>query len=214
MRFSMPRQVQHEKKDSDPGGYPRCRRRWLRLVVATRAITGPTTSWCSTAMSTCGRSSSPSTTAAASPRCWSRRATSVKKGQVLARLDTSRLKPQVANAEAQVAAQQAAVERLHNGSRPEEIAQARANRRGGKSRGAERPASNIDRKTGPGGQVHCQPAGRRHRQGGHGCGRRQGGGEPEDARSGDRGAARGGHRPGEGAIARERGAAGLAAPAA
>jgi HlyD family secretion protein len=51
----------------------------------------------------------------------------VSKGQVLARLDTSRLEPQVAQAEAQVAAQHAAVDRLHNGSRPEEIAQARAN---------------------------------------------------------------------------------------
>jgi HlyD family secretion protein len=51
----------------------------------------------------------------------------VHRGQVLARLDTSRLLPQVAQAEAQVAAQRAVVERLHNGSRPEEIAQARAN---------------------------------------------------------------------------------------
>jgi HlyD family secretion protein len=51
----------------------------------------------------------------------------VRKGEVLARLDTSRLDPQVAQAEAQVAAQHAVVERMHNGSRPEEIAQARAN---------------------------------------------------------------------------------------
>lgn len=51
----------------------------------------------------------------------------VTKGQTLAHLDTSRLEPQVAQAEAQVAAQRAAVERLRNGSRPEEIAQARAN---------------------------------------------------------------------------------------
>lgn len=51
----------------------------------------------------------------------------VRRGQVLARLDTSRLEPQVAQAEAQVAAQQQIVERLRNGSRPEEIAQARAN---------------------------------------------------------------------------------------
>ena len=50
----------------------------------------------------------------------------VHRGQILARLDTSRLEPQVAQATAQVAAQQAAVERMHNGSRPEEIAQARA----------------------------------------------------------------------------------------
>jgi HlyD family secretion protein len=48
-------------------------------------------------------------------------------GELVARLDESRLKPQVAQAEAQVGAQQQVVERLHNGSRPEEIAQARAN---------------------------------------------------------------------------------------
>jgi HlyD family secretion protein len=51
----------------------------------------------------------------------------VKRGEVLARLDASRLGPLVAEAEATVAAQREAVERLRNGSRPEEIAQARAN---------------------------------------------------------------------------------------
>ena len=51
----------------------------------------------------------------------------VRKGQVLARLDTSRLAPQLAQAEAQEDAQRAVVDRLHHGSRPEEIAQARAN---------------------------------------------------------------------------------------
>jgi len=51
----------------------------------------------------------------------------VKQGQLLARLDTSRLAPQVAKAQADLAAQQQAVDRLHNGNRPEEIAQARAN---------------------------------------------------------------------------------------
>jgi HlyD family secretion protein len=51
----------------------------------------------------------------------------VPKGKLLARLDTSRLEPQVAQTEAQVAAQRQVVLRLHNGSRPEEIAQARAN---------------------------------------------------------------------------------------
>jgi HlyD family secretion protein len=48
-------------------------------------------------------------------------------GQLVAKLDTSRLEPQVAQAEAQVAAQAQVVERMHNGSRPEEIAQAKAN---------------------------------------------------------------------------------------
>jgi HlyD family secretion protein len=51
----------------------------------------------------------------------------VHKGQVLARLDTSRLEPQLAQATAQAAAQRQVVTRLRNGSRPEEIAQARAN---------------------------------------------------------------------------------------
>jgi len=51
----------------------------------------------------------------------------VRAGQLLARLDTSRLEPQVARAQAQVAAQQQALLRLQRGNRPEEIAEARAN---------------------------------------------------------------------------------------
>ena len=51
----------------------------------------------------------------------------VRKGEVLARLDTARLEPQLAQVEAQTAAQRQVVLRLRNGSRPEEIAQARAN---------------------------------------------------------------------------------------
>jgi HlyD family secretion protein len=51
----------------------------------------------------------------------------VTEGDVLARLDTSRLMPQLAHAEAQVAAQQAVVAKLKAGTRPEEIAQAKAN---------------------------------------------------------------------------------------
>lgn len=50
----------------------------------------------------------------------------VHKGEVLARLDTSRLLPQLAEAEAEMAVQQAVVDKLHNGSRPQEIAEARA----------------------------------------------------------------------------------------
>jgi HlyD family secretion protein len=42
-------------------------------------------------------------------------------------MDTSRLAPQVAKAEADLAAQAQSVDRLHHGNRPEEIAQARAN---------------------------------------------------------------------------------------
>jgi HlyD family secretion protein len=51
----------------------------------------------------------------------------VRQGQVVARLDTKRLLPQTAQVEAQTAAQRQVVTRLRNGSRPEEIAQARAN---------------------------------------------------------------------------------------
>jgi HlyD family secretion protein len=51
----------------------------------------------------------------------------VVRGQVLARLDTSRLKPQTATAEAVMEAQRALVEKLHHGSRPQEIAEAQAN---------------------------------------------------------------------------------------
>lgn len=50
----------------------------------------------------------------------------VKKGQLLARLDTSRLLPQLAQAEAVVESQKAVVERLLNGTRKEEIAQVKA----------------------------------------------------------------------------------------
>jgi len=52
--------------------------------------------------------------------------TRVKAGQVLARLDTRRLLPRVAQAEAGVAAQREVVRKLRNGARPEEVAQARA----------------------------------------------------------------------------------------
>jgi HlyD family secretion protein len=51
----------------------------------------------------------------------------VRKGQLLARLDTARLEPRLAQVEAQTSAQRAVVQRMRNGSRPEEIAQARAN---------------------------------------------------------------------------------------
>jgi HlyD family secretion protein len=51
----------------------------------------------------------------------------VKQGQLLARLATARLEPQLAQAEAQAAAQLQVVKLLRSGSRPEEIAQARAN---------------------------------------------------------------------------------------
>jgi HlyD family secretion protein len=51
----------------------------------------------------------------------------VKKGQVVARVDTRRIAPQVAQAEATVNAQRAVVDRLHHGNRPQEIAEAKAN---------------------------------------------------------------------------------------
>lgn len=51
----------------------------------------------------------------------------VKKGQVLGTLDMSKLEASVARAQARVQAQRHVVERLENGTRPEEIEQARAN---------------------------------------------------------------------------------------
>jgi len=45
----------------------------------------------------------------------------VKVGQVMARLDPTRIEPQVAKAEADVAAEQQVVNRLHAGTRPEEV---------------------------------------------------------------------------------------------
>jgi HlyD family secretion protein len=51
----------------------------------------------------------------------------VKKGQVLARLETGRIAPLLAQAVAQVDAQRQALARMKNGSRPEEIALAKAN---------------------------------------------------------------------------------------
>jgi HlyD family secretion protein len=51
----------------------------------------------------------------------------VRKGQVLALLDTSRLTPQLRQAQALADSQAAVVQRLRNGSRPQEVAQARAN---------------------------------------------------------------------------------------
>jgi HlyD family secretion protein len=50
----------------------------------------------------------------------------VRSGQVLARLQTDRLFPRMKQAEAQLAAQTQALLRLRNGTRPEEVAQARA----------------------------------------------------------------------------------------
>ncbi len=50
----------------------------------------------------------------------------VSKGQVLAILQTRRLEAQIKEAEAQIAAQQEVVKRLEAGTRPQEIAQARA----------------------------------------------------------------------------------------
>ena len=53
----------------------------------------------------------------------------VNRGQVLARLDTSRLEPQMEQARAQMQAQEQVLERLRSGNRPEEVAQAAANMR-------------------------------------------------------------------------------------
>lgn len=53
----------------------------------------------------------------------------VQKGQVLARLDTQELKLQLQRLNAEIAAQQSTVDKLHNGTRPEEISQAEGNLR-------------------------------------------------------------------------------------
>ena len=50
----------------------------------------------------------------------------VKKGDLLARLDTKDMEHQMAVTKAQIAAKEAQVDKLHNGSRPEELAQAEA----------------------------------------------------------------------------------------
>ena len=50
----------------------------------------------------------------------------VKAGDVLARLDTRPLELAIAQKKAVIAQQEAVVEKLHNGSRPEEITQAAA----------------------------------------------------------------------------------------
>lgn len=70
----------------------------------------------------------------------------VRKGQILARLDVSRLKPQVAQAEAAVAAQRAALLQLRNGSRPEEIEQERANLESAKADAANAQAQYARRR--------------------------------------------------------------------
>jgi len=60
----------------------------------------------------------------------------VKLGQIMARLDPTRIEPQVAKAEAEAAAQQQVVNRLRAGSRPEEVAQGRANVQSAQADGA------------------------------------------------------------------------------
>jgi HlyD family secretion protein len=51
----------------------------------------------------------------------------IHSGQVLARLDTSRLQPRVQEIEGLATAQKHMVDRMHNGNRPQEVAEARAN---------------------------------------------------------------------------------------
>lgn len=62
----------------------------------------------------------------------------VEEGQVLARLDTDELKIDLRKTKAQIAAQESAVEKLHNGTRAEEIEQARQ-----KLKAAQAAASNA-----------------------------------------------------------------------
>ena len=72
-------------------------------------------------------------------------------------------------------AQRPVVERLHNGSRPQEIAQSRANVESAKADAANarqqyERAKNLSRRSSGAGR---QPAGRRQRQGHHRHGRRE-----------------------------------------
>ena len=55
--------------------------------------------------------------------------TQVKKGQLLATLKTQTLKLNIAQSKANIAREEAVLERLHNGSRPQEIEQAQAQQR-------------------------------------------------------------------------------------
>jgi len=64
----------------------------------------------------------------------------VEPGQVLARQETERVSAELAGARARVRAQEAAVERLHNGTRPEEIEKARA-----EAEAAEARVANAER---------------------------------------------------------------------
>lgn len=64
----------------------------------------------------------------------------VERDQLLATLRTERLRAEVASTEARIAAQEAVVRRLENGTRPQEIAQARAS-----VRAAEVRATNAER---------------------------------------------------------------------
>lgn len=69
----------------------------------------------------------------------------VQKGQVLARLDTRELMLQLQRLNAEIAAQQSTVDKLHNGTRPEEIRQAEGNLRQAQA-AAEHAASVYQRK--------------------------------------------------------------------
>ena len=80
----------------------------------------------STATSISAKCSWLSTTASESSKSWSRKATRSKR-RAAGSIGLRRIEPQVAQAEAQVAAQREVHSRLQSGSRPEEIAQARAN---------------------------------------------------------------------------------------
>ncbi|MGM9571683.1 MAG: efflux RND transporter periplasmic adaptor subunit [bacterium] len=69
----------------------------------------------------------------------------VRKGQVLARLDNEELKLQIRKLNAEIASQQSTVDKLHNGTRPEEIRQAEENARQAKA-AAEHAAGVYQRK--------------------------------------------------------------------
>ncbi len=89
----------------------------------------------------------------------------VEKGQVVGALEMKRLEATAAQAKARVEAQRHVVERLENGSRPEEIEQARANVKAARA-DLTNTRLNYER-------LKKSAERRRHKPAGHGC--RQGG---------------------------------------
>ncbi len=134
----------------------------------------------------------------------------VREGQLLARMDTSHLLPQVEQVGSAVEAQQAVVARLRNGSRKEEIAQAKANLTSAEA-DAQYAALQYRRQKalGPISAVSQQEVDRQRRRPTSPRPKSP----PNRTRSSSHGrAAQGGHRPGRSPAQGRPGAAGAASP--